>query len=156
MSTWVLNISKYGDSTACPNNWPSSQKSIFLPKSLWNFLYFNLCLLSLILPVGTKEKSLTLSALLPPIKYLVTDKIPLSLLSSQLSSPSLRSLCSSEKWSNHLIISLWAFDGLAAVCPYWGAQHWTQCSSFVWSRFSREEGSSHLTCWKQSAWCSPG
>lgn len=76
--------------------------------------------------MGTKEKSLTLSALLPPIKYLVTDKIPLNLQGSHLSSPSLLSLCSSERWSNHLIISLWPFHGLTPVCPYWGAQHWTQ------------------------------
>lgn len=94
-------------------------------------------------PASGHQREESDSAPLPPIKYLVTDKIPLSFLSSQLSSPSLRSLCSSEKWSNHLIISLGAFDGLAAVCPYWEPS--TGLSVPVLSDQGSAEMKDHLT-----------
>ena len=59
-SSWVLSISKDGDSTTSLGNLvccltPLLVRKCFLALS-WDFMCFNLCPLPLVLPVGTSEK----------------------------------------------------------------------------------------------------
>ena len=51
-------------------DYPDSKKVISYVR--WNFLYFNLCPLPLVLSLGTTEKSLALSSLLSSTRYLNT------------------------------------------------------------------------------------
>lgn len=123
MSGWVVNISKDGDSTAFLVNLFYCVTSltifffflIFFLK--WNFLYFNLCSLPVILSLGTTEKSLVPSSLLPTTWCLYTfQRSAPSLLLSRMNRPS---LSASPPVSDAPIPSpfLWHFTGLAPICP---------------------------------------
>lgn len=83
MSRWLLTMSKDGDSTISLAT-PSQFLVILAVKECFLMfrglpLYFSLCPLSLVLPLGTFDKSLALSFLNLPSKYLciMNDKIPL-------------------------------------------------------------------------------
>lgn len=123
----------------------------------WNF---NLCLLILVLLLGTPEQDVALSSLLAPIIcHLHIDKISLELSllwdkQSHLSvSPGTHNALSPQS-------SQWLFTGLCVVCPdlfvydvqiflVLGTHHWAQHSRYV-SLVLRGGGSPCLTCWQQS------
>jgi len=92
VSRWLLNISKEGDSTASLGN--LCQCSVTAKKCFLmfrgNLLCLSLCPLPLVLSLGATEKSLALSSLHPPFRYLYTllRHTPPSLLFSRLNSPS--------------------------------------------------------------------
>jgi len=70
-----------------------------------NLLCFILCLLTLVLSLGTTEKSLAASSLCSPFRYLYTlMRSHQSLLFSRFNSPSSLSLSLSERCSSALII----------------------------------------------------
>lgn len=85
-SSRVLNASREGDPTTSPGNHPHS-KTCFLTFK-WKFLCFNLLSLPCCLSLGTTEKSMTPSSLLPPIRYSDTlIRSPMSFLFFGLTSP---------------------------------------------------------------------
>lgn len=63
----------------------------------WNFLYFQLCPLSLFLLMGSADKSLAVSSLLHSIRAVCVNKILLKHLFSRLNTPSSFSCFSCEK-----------------------------------------------------------
>lgn len=89
MSRQLWSISKDEDSTACLDSFCQCSVPFAVEKC---FLIFQF--VALVLVLVTSEKSLTLSSLHPTEVFMYIDKLPLSLLGTQLSQVSLLSLTS--------------------------------------------------------------
>jgi len=76
MSRWLLNTCKEQESTTSLGNLCQSSATLTVKKYFlmfrWSLLRFSLCPLPLVLSLGTNEKSLDLSFLQPPFRYLYT------------------------------------------------------------------------------------
>lgn len=105
MSWWVLNISMYG--LYIPFAQPflpyCPYSEVFFFMFTKNFLYFSLCFLCLLFSVGTTEKSLNPSSLLPSAIYTYGQDL-LKLLFSRLNSPRGLSGCLYNRCSKPLTI----------------------------------------------------
>ena len=128
MLSWVLNISKDGDSTAPLSNLLQCL-NILTVKVCLNTLTVKvrlngisctcLFLIPLVLFLGT-TKGLTLSSLLTHHVFIHTDKIPLSLVFSRLNSPS------SVNLSSCVRLCGFCWTHLYGHLFYWEAQTWAQ------------------------------
>ena len=87
-------------------------------------MYFRLCLLPLVVSLGTTEKNLSL---LPSVRYFKTwIGSPLSLLFSRLKSQCALSLSSYESCFEPLITFValcWSYSSMLMSLLHWGAQH---------------------------------
>lgn len=159
MSGHVWNVSKDGDSPTSLGNLCQCSVTLTLKKCFlmfrWDFLYFNLYPLPLLLSLGITKTSLPQSSLHSHIRYLfalITSA--LSLLFAMLSSSG--SVCLSMTSILRPESSLWPFAGLFPVCS---------CLSFtrkfrtgpstpdVSLVLTGKEGSPPLTCWKHTTYC---
>lgn len=103
MATWILNISKSGDSITCTSTVTPTVQKCFLMFSQ-NILCFSLCQLSFLVPGHHLNEP---DSIIPTFSFhvcIVIDEAPLSLLFSSLNSPRCLSLfsqqrCSLKPWS---------------------------------------------------------
>lgn len=102
----------------------SHRKKLFLIYR-WQFLCFSLCLLPLVLSLGTNEENLVPSSWHLSVRHLYAlVRFPLSCLFSRLNRPNSLSLREMFLFPNHLQ------SPLLAPLPHllfldWGAQNWT-------------------------------
>lgn len=105
-----------------------------------DFLYCCLCTRLLVLLLGMTEKGLTLSSLLPPIRYFVHfDKtLPeLSLLRAKQAQLSLPLIV--HQMFQAISCILWICPSTSMSLLYWGSQKWTEYSTCATHHYWLEE-----------------
>jgi len=120
--TRLLNISKEKNSTVSLGNLCQCLVTLTVKKCFLTFrgilLGFSLCPWPLVLSLDTTGKSLDLSSLYHPCRYLCTLlKFPLSLLFSSLTVPAL-SVFPHRRGAPSTKSSLWPCTRLSSVCPF--------------------------------------
>lgn len=156
VSRWLLNISMGRNPTTSLYNLCQCLVTLKVNTDTnRTSVCLGLCSFPLVLPLGTTEESLALSALHPPLRYLYT-----LIRFSRLSGPISPSLSSEERCSGLFITFVTLCWTSSTVCPCLSCtgepMDWTQHSRNPSALLSSREASPPLTCWPGSASCRPG